>query len=83
MYIADDTATALGYSNNGQDNRRKLANHWHEYLVWSGIAENDNRILPVFSGDGPESAVFLQSSTCDVEISLLGDLQNKTPIDEM
>ena len=78
LYSAQDVATALEYNNNSQDNRRRLANHRHEYLVWSGIAADYYRILAVFSGDGSERPVFLQSATYNVEATLPGDLRDNT-----
>jgi hypothetical protein len=49
------------YNDSGQDRRRRLRNHWHEYLVWGGIFVDDYRILAVFRGDGPERSVPLCS----------------------
>jgi len=61
LYQAEDIATTLGYNDSGQDRRRRLRNHWHEYLVWGGIFADDYRILAVFRGDGPERSVPLCS----------------------
>lgn len=69
----------LGYNNSGQDCRRRLSNHQHEFLVCGCISADDYRILATFPGDGPEISVTLRSRTKTVEISLPGDFARDMP----
>jgi len=73
LYKAEDIAETLGYDDSGQDPRRRLRNHRHEYLVWGSILADDYRILAVFAGDGPERSVPLRSYTNSVRVNLPGD----------
>lgn len=48
VYNAYDVAEAMGYHRDSLDPRRNLAHHMDEYLVWSGIADDDYRLLAIF-----------------------------------
>jgi hypothetical protein len=52
-----ELAAALEYNDRSQDKRRKLRKHRHEYLVYCGIATDENPIIAIFRGDGPEMPV--------------------------
>jgi hypothetical protein len=83
LYQAEDIATTLGYNDSGQDRRRRLRNHWHEYLVWGGIFADDYRILAVFRGDGPERSVLLCSLTNSVAANLPGDFASNAALQDV
>jgi hypothetical protein len=80
LYEAEDIARTLRYNDSGQDRRRRLRNHRHEYLVWGGICADDYRILAVFPGNGPERPVPLCSRTRRVVANLPGDFASNAAL---
>ena len=51
-----EVARTLGYQSDSKDERRRLQNHYDEYLVRGGIATDEYRLLAVF--DGHEGSVY-------------------------
>ncbi|KAH1971363.1 hypothetical protein KXW88_003158 [Aspergillus fumigatus] len=60
VYSAEEVASILGYSNTGPNPRKRLCNHYDEYLVEGGIAMDEYRILALFEGGGPDRDVVFE-----------------------
>ncbi|KAF2176963.1 hypothetical protein K469DRAFT_721144, partial [Zopfia rhizophila CBS 207.26] len=73
VYGAYDIALGLGFTENNQDRRRRLGNHFEEYLVAGGIHADDYRILATFYGDGPERSVSLSIPGLQAEVTVPSD----------
>ncbi|KAH2362356.1 hypothetical protein KXV92_007135 [Aspergillus fumigatus] len=65
VYSAEEVASILGYSNTGPNPRKRLCNHYDEYLVEGGIAMDEYRILALFEGGGPDRDVVPKVSDKD------------------
>ncbi|KAF2711205.1 hypothetical protein K504DRAFT_466228 [Pleomassaria siparia CBS 279.74] len=82
IYDAYQVAKTLGYQDNSEDARRRLQNHYDEYLVLGGISADEYRLLAVFDGhstrDIPLSVPGLSVGPTTVPDAFIADVPGNT-----
>lgn len=83
VYDAHEVARRLGYPSDSLDRRRRLTNHFDEYLVARGISADEYRVLAFFDGQEEETNVELRlprllTGTTQIPGTFLTDTPGRT-----